>query len=98
MRSRTRPGPYTFGDFLELVHEDQKADLLDGVIHMASPESLAHNKLVGFLYRLISDFVEHLGEVVVNRVAFRISDKGGPEPDVAFVRRDRAGIVKHGYV
>jgi hypothetical protein len=31
MIARTRPGPYTFADFLELVREDQKADLIDGV-------------------------------------------------------------------
>src|SRR5262245_42981402 len=100
MRRRVRTGAYSFGDFLELVEEHVKADLIDGNIYMASPESFDHNKVVGFLYRLVELYVEHfeLGEVVVNKVAFRLAEKTGPEPDVAFVHRNRVAVIKHGYV
>ena len=40
-----RTGAYTFDDFLAMVRPDQKADLLDGVIYMASPKGTDHNKL-----------------------------------------------------
>ncbi len=43
---RRRSGSHSFAKFLELIRGDQKADLLDGGIYMASPESLEHNDLV----------------------------------------------------
>lgn len=100
MPTQTRTGPYGFGDFLELIHEDQKADLLDGAIYMASPESTDHNRLVVWLTTVIGLFVEErrLGEVTVNKVAFRLEGRSGPEPDVAFVAADRAHLIKPGYV
>lgn len=100
MTVRTRPGPYSFADFLELVQEDQKADLIDGAIYMASPESLDHNDLVLWLGTIVRTFVEHkrLGRVTVNKVAFRLTTTTAPEPDLAFVRADRASALKAGYV
>lgn len=100
MSVRPRTGTMSFGDFLEIVGEDQKADLLDGVMFMASPESLVHNKLVGWLYRLIAEYAENrgLGDVTVNKVAFRLDARQGPEPDVAFVAAARSLVVKPGYV
>jgi Uma2 family endonuclease len=96
----TRTGQYTFDDFLLLVKEHEKADLLDGVIYMASPESTDDNKLGGWLYRLMSEFAEATGqgECYYSRVAFRITDKRGPEPDVAFVVKERLHIVERGFV
>jgi Uma2 family endonuclease len=95
-----RTGRYTFDDFLLLVNEDQKADLLDGVIYMASPESIDDNKLGGWLYSLMSLYVEQLdlGEVYYTKIAFRITQKRGPEPDVAFVAKRRLHLVKKGFV
>lgn len=95
-----RTGVYRFSDFLELVQEDQKADLLDGVIYMASPENFEHNKIVLWLAHLLDIYVRErgLGEVTVNKVAYRLGDLHGPEPDVAFVVRERKGIIRHGYV
>lgn len=100
MRRRARTGAYSFGNFLELVEEHVKADLIDGNIYMASPESFDHNKVVAFLFHLVDLYVQHhrLGEVVVNKVAFRLTEKSGPEPDVAFVQQSRTAIIKHGYV
>ena len=100
MATRTRSGPYTFADFLELIREDQKADLLDGVICMASPENIDHNDLVSWLGTVLRQFVEErqLGKVTINRVAYRLSPKNAPEPDLAFVRTERLGIMKKGYV
>lgn len=92
--------PITFEDFCLIVREDQKADLIDGVIYMASPESTDSNRLEVWLLRLISDFVDEreLGEVFVSRVAFRLDKPQGPEPDIAFVRTDRLHLVEHGFV
>lgn len=100
MMTRTRSGPFTFTDFLELVSEDQKADLIDGVIYMASPESIDHNRLLGWMHMILASYVEvrMLGGVTINRVAYRLSGKTAPEPDLAFVRTDRLDRMKSGYV
>jgi Uma2 family endonuclease len=100
MATRTRSGCYSFADFLDLVSEDQKADLLNGVIYIASPEEIEHNDLVGWFVCVLGQYVEsrRLGKVTVHRVAYRLSAHNAPEPDVAFVRTERFDILKRGYV
>jgi Uma2 family endonuclease len=100
MIAATRNGPYTFADFLELVHEDQKADLLDGNIFMASPENIEHNDLLAWLVKVVGMYVDErrLGRVSVNKVAFRLSIENAPEPDLAFVSTERLHLRKRGYV
>jgi Uma2 family endonuclease len=95
-----RTGRYTFDDFLWLIKEHEKADLLDGVIYIASPESPEDNELGGWLYRLMSEFADQTnqGNCYYTRVAFRIADKRGPEPDVAFVAKERLYIVERGFI
>lgn len=91
---------YTFEDFCALVREDQKADLLDGVIYMASPENTDANELFVWLVSLFHDFVEihGLGKVYGSRVAFRLDDENAPEPDIAFVGKNNLHRVKRGRV
>ncbi len=100
MASATSIERYTFEDFCLLIKDGQKGDLIDGVIYMASPDNTAANRLTVWLGGLIDLFVEELelGEVFGSRVAFRLADGHGPEPDIAFVRTDRLHIVKRGYV
>ena len=96
----TRIARYTFDDFLSLVREDQKADLLDGVIYMASPESTDDNELGGWLYRLMGEYADELdlGKMYYTRVAFRLGSLHGPEPDVAFVLAENLHRIRRGYV
>jgi hypothetical protein len=79
---RTRPvvGPYTYEDFCWLVREDQKADLIDGVIYMASPENTDANEMFVWLVALFHDFAEYfdLGKVYGSRVATRFNNKTAP--------------------
>src|SRR5260370_26039551 len=88
-RTVKRSGSVTFDEFCALVREDQKADLINGVIYMASPENTDANDLVGWLYWLISAIVEEfeLGRAFVERVAFRLTDTDAPEPDIAVGRK-----------
>jgi Uma2 family endonuclease len=80
-------GPYTFEDFCALVPDGEKADLIDGVIYMASPDNIEAARLFTWLFRLLCDFVEvrDLGEVYPLRVAFRLDDGASPEPDIGFL-------------
>src|SRR6516165_10399680 len=95
-----RSGSVTFDEFCALVREDQKADLINGVIYMASPENTDANDLVGWLYWLISAVVEELdlGRVFFERVAFRMTDLDTPEPDIAVVCKKNLHRVKRGRI
>ena len=70
------------------------------MIRIASPENVDHNDLVSWLGAILRPFVEvrQLGRLTINRVAYRLSDKNAPEPDLGFVSTARLGIVKSGYV
>jgi Uma2 family endonuclease len=95
-----REGDVTFEDFLEIVPDGQKADLLDGVIYMASPDNTAANDLNSWLCAVIRTYVDarDLGSVYVSRVAYRIGPKRGPEPDLGFVSKEREATRMRGYI
>jgi Uma2 family endonuclease len=96
MATATRTGSVTFDDFCVLVRPDQKADLLNGVIYMAPPENLDAGRLFVWLLRLIAGYIEQkkLGEVFGSRIAFRLGPKQGPEPDLAFVKKERLHLAQ----
>lgn len=98
MTSRT--GVYSFADFLELSHDDQKADLIDGVIYVSPPETPDHNELFGWLMCIVHSYVEahDLGHLTIHKVAYRLTPNTGPEPDLAFVRKERLHVLKENYV
>ena len=98
MKVVSRPGPYTYEDFCQMVREDQKADLIDGVIYMASPENTDANKLFMWLSGLMHDYAQYhdLGEVYGSRVALRLDKKNAPEPDITFVRKEHLSRVERG--
>ncbi len=100
MKTKTRRGSYTYEDFCALIREDQKADLIDGVIYMASPENIDANDLFGWLFAVMSIFAEErkLGRIFGSRVACRLDDHNAPEPDILFVRREHDDRVHRGGV
>jgi Uma2 family endonuclease len=100
MKLATRTGPHTFEDFCYLVKDGQKADLMNGVIYMASPENMDANALFMWLGGLMDLFVEEqeLGRVVGSGVALRLDDKNGLEPDIAFVRKEHLDRLQRGYI
>src|SRR5262249_42870057 len=98
MRTLARNKQVTYEEFRYLVKDGQKADLIDGVIYMASPDNTDAIELNTWLSRLLADFAdEHdLGKVYVSRVACRFEETQAPEPDLLFVRKDRLHIVERG--
>lgn len=100
MKTATRKGRATFEDFCFLVKEDQKADLIDGVIYMASPENTEANSLFMWYGGLLDLYVEELdlGKVFGLKVALRLDDRNGPEPDILFVANNRLRLVQWGHV
>ena len=90
--STTVSAPVTVEEFFALIPDGQKADLIDGVIYVASPDSLRSNTLESFLLRLLEEYNEHKGcggRIVHSRFAFELSSHRAPEPDVAYIARER---------
>lgn len=86
----------TFEAFCDLVEDGQKADLIDGVIYMASPDSKKANSLNLFLGNLLDGYIAAMdidGDVFISRYACRINAVRAPEPDVGYVRPERKHLL-----
>ena len=90
----------TFEEFLEIIKDGQKADLLDGVIYMASPDNTDANDLTAWLSTILRAFADArgLGKIYILRVAYRIGKKHGPEPDIGFVPKRLERRRRRGYI
>jgi Uma2 family endonuclease len=100
MATVTRDKLLTFEDFCRLVKDGQKADLLDGVIYIASPDNTDANLINGWLYTLMFLFIQgkKLGHLYVSRVAYLLDEHNAPEPDIGYVSEERTGDIKRGRV
>jgi len=77
--------------FDELVDEDTKAELLDGVMIVHSPASLLHNRIAGFIRVLMHRFAEEkdLGEVFGPDDLIHVALGRKFAPDVFFLEKLR---------
>lgn len=48
----------SYAEFLDWCDKDTRAEWVDGEVIMASPASLAHQILVGFLLKILDTYVE----------------------------------------
>jgi Uma2 family endonuclease len=95
--AKTAKDLFTFADFRALVPDGQKADLIDGVVYMASPDTDTSDDLTGFVHFLLRgyNYARKLGgQVRGSRYAYRLTKYRAPEPDVGFIGRDRVHLVK----
>jgi Uma2 family endonuclease len=90
----------TFEEFLDLIEDGQKADLIDGVIYMASPDNTDAADLQAWLSHILGLFVEvhDLGKIYLSRVAYKIGPKRGPEPDIGFVPKAMEHRRRRGFI
>ncbi|MDZ4781229.1 MAG: Uma2 family endonuclease [Planctomycetia bacterium] len=91
-------GSITVDEFFEQVEDGQKADLIDGVIWMASPDSLDADDVQGFIRSLVHTYIAAKGiggRVCGSRVAFVLNESNAPEPDLAYLTPERYA-AQHG--
>lgn len=86
----------TAQEFLEIAPEDNKAELIDGVIIQPMPPLDIHEKLQLFLLRLLAGFVEELslGEIRGSRTPAILDENYAPEPDILFVANDGQAEIR----
>src|SRR5918999_4566264 len=77
--------------FDELVDEDTKAELIDGVMIVHSPASMAHDNVGGFIRGLMSFYsdAKGLGVVLGPDSLIHLAPGRKCAPDVFFVRQGR---------
>ena len=71
----------TSSEFFRYAPEDQKAELIDGVMIVHSPPLDIHERLQGFLYTVLRMHVEaaDLGEVRGSRTPVELEEDQTPE-------------------
>lgn len=86
----------TSEEFFRYAPEDQKVELIDGVMIVHSPPLDIHERLFGFLFSLLTIYVEEhdLGETRGSRTAVELEIDHAPEPDILFVARERLDIIQ----
>ena len=89
--SPTHSDLVTVEEFYSLVPDGQKADLIDGVIFIAPPDTRRNDQLGGWIRFLMQGYAsaKGLGEVYGSRFAFELTEFRAPEPNIAFVRSGR---------
>jgi Uma2 family endonuclease len=86
-----------YDTYRTLVEDGEKADLIDGVIYMASPDTRHNNTLNLFLANLIDGYTAARdidGFTFLSRFACKLSEYRAPEPDVGYVKPDRVHLVE----
>jgi Uma2 family endonuclease len=91
---------YNFEDYCALIEKGQKADLIDGVIYIAPADNTDANDLFLWLGVLVYDFVQikELGKVFGSRVAYRLDEVNGAEPDIGYVNKKRFSAIKRAWI
>ncbi len=92
---------WNFEDFCLLIPDGQKADLIDGVIYVASPDNLRNADLSSWLSRVLHRYLKARrigGRVYGTRVAFRLDDENAPEPDLGYVSPEHLPTLRPGHV
>jgi len=82
--------------FDELVDEDTKAELTDGVMIMHSPASMEHGNVGGFTRGLIGFYsdAKELGVVLGPDSMIHLAPGRKCAPDVVFIRQERVPLPK----
>ncbi len=91
LRAAETNGPVfpTFESFIEWVDEDTSAEWVEGEVYFMSPSSTRHQLIAGFLYKLISTYVEHNDLGTTLNAPYKMKIPGyGAEPDVLVVLRE----------
>lgn len=85
---------YTHADYAALP-EGAPYELIRGELVMTASASVLHQRIIRRLLRLLDEHVStrDLGEVFVSPIDVHLTDEDTPQPDLAYVARERLGIV-----
>ena len=84
----------TLAEFLDLPRQEQRCELIDGVVYMAAFPILDHQFLAMVLSTQLALQILETGLGIVYQVAgVVVSDNSALGPDIVVVRQERVGII-----
>jgi Uma2 family endonuclease len=91
---------YTYQDLRSTPDDGRRYELFEGDLIVSPAPTTMHQRIVFRLSLVIGNFVQmhQLGEVLSAPCDIQFSGETVVEPDLLFVARDRASIVKEDYV
>jgi Uma2 family endonuclease len=86
---------FTYADYLNLP-EESRYEILDGDLLMSPSPNASHQRIVKKLARIFGRLLEDasLGEIFVAPFDVVLSDTNVVQPDILFISKERASIVK----
>ncbi len=86
---------WTYEDYLKL-EDDKRYEIIDGELLEIPALTTTHQRIVGRLFRILSDFVErkNLGEVFISPVDVILSEDNVLQPNLVFVSNENKSIIK----
>ncbi len=90
--------PVSYEEFLAWADEDVRAEWIDGKIHVMSPASSTHQRLVRFLSSSLSVWLEQNEDGELFIAPFQMKLEQGREPDLLVVREEHRDRVTDAYV
>jgi Uma2 family endonuclease len=92
--TRSELGPYREADYLRLP-EQPRCELLYGRLPVLPTPPLRHQHVVGRVICHLFDFADRVGgRAIVSPVDVVLAEHSIVQPDVIYVRRERAGILR----
>jgi Uma2 family endonuclease len=96
----TVPGRLSVADYRALPDDGKRYELLDGVLEEVASPHVRHQRIVGRLHILLFRSLQErgLGEVLLAPCDAVLDEHTALQPDLLFVRAERAGVVEREYV
>ncbi len=94
-----RQGEWTEEDYLSLPETNRLVELSEGKLVVLPMPTNTHQRVVGKLFRVMSDFVEknELGEVAIAPLRVRLWAGKFREPDIMFMSKEHADRIVEVY-
>src|SRR4051812_16084240 len=83
--------PMSYEEFLKDIKEATHAEWVNGETIIFMPPLIRHQQIVGFLYGLLLNFVQHyqLGEVLTAPTEMKVTtESNAREPDILFIANE----------
>ncbi len=86
---------WTYEEYYKL-NDDKRYEVIEGELIELFTPAVIHQRIVKRLFIELTEFVEkrNLGEVFISPIDVVLSDENVFQPDIVFVSKENAGIVK----
>ncbi len=86
---------WTYEEYYKL-NDDKRYEVIEGELIELFTPAVIHQRIVKRLFIELTEFVEkrNLGEVFISPIDVVLSDENAFQPDIVFVSKENAGIVK----